>query len=49
VKVIAIKAGFYGGYRAEGDVFNVQDGEKSSWFKPVEDKPAPPTEQKPKK
>lgn len=35
MEVRATKAGFYGSYRNEGDVFEVADGEKASWFVPT--------------
>lgn len=39
MKVIATKNGFYGYYRNEGDVFDVPEGEKATWFEPVEPLP----------
>lgn len=37
MKVQAKAVGFYGGARHRaGDVFEVKDGTKSSWFEPVE-------------
>jgi len=40
MKVIATKMGFYGGARRrEGSVFDVKDGEKAEWFRPVEGRP----------
>lgn len=44
--VIATKPGYFGKLRAVGDKFEVPDGTKGSWFKPVseetgEKKPAP--------
>jgi hypothetical protein len=51
VKVKAITQGFYGGKRFRaGDVFEVSDKAKSSWFDPVTDaKPAPAKATKAKK
>lgn len=35
-KVVATQRGYFGGeIREMGDVFNVPDGAKASWFKPV--------------
>lgn len=36
MKVVAIKRGFYGQIREEGDAFEVEDGLTASWFKPVD-------------
>jgi hypothetical protein len=37
MKVIALKNGQHGGvFRKEGAVFEVKDGEKASWFVPVQ-------------
>lgn len=36
MKVIATAPGFYGSYRNTDDKFEVADGEKASWFVPVE-------------
>lgn len=36
MKVKAIKPGFYGSRRRVGDVFDVKDGARGSWFEPVE-------------
>lgn len=37
MKVRALKQGYYGGSRRrEGEVFDVKDGAKASWFVPVE-------------
>lgn len=36
MKVIATKVGFFGSLREVGDKFEVPDGEKASWFSPVE-------------
>lgn len=35
MKVVAIKRGFYGQIREEGDIFEVEDGLAASWFEPV--------------
>lgn len=32
MKVVAIKRGFYGQIREEGDIFEVEDGLAASWF-----------------
>ena len=42
--VIATAKGFFGQYRNEGDEFEVPEGTKGSWFKPV---PADEPEAKP--
>ena len=34
MKVRAIKPGFYGSRRRVGDVFDVKDGARGSWFEP---------------
>jgi hypothetical protein len=51
MKVQAKAVGFYGGARHRaGDVFEVKDGTKSSWFEPVETaKQAPAKSAKAKK
>ena len=36
MKVMAEKAGYYGGYRMAGDVFEAEDGLTASWFVPLE-------------
>lgn len=37
MKVRALELGFYGGSRRrKGSVFEVEDGEKASWFEPLE-------------
>ena len=36
MKVKATKAGYYGGYRMAGDVFEAEDGLTASWFVPLE-------------
>lgn len=36
MKVEAIKTGFHGKLREPGDVFEVPDGSKATWFTPVE-------------
>ena len=36
MKVKATKAGYCGGYRMAGDVFEVEDGLTASWFVPLE-------------
>lgn len=38
MKVIALKAGYFGKLRQPGDVFDVPEGSKASWFEPVEPK-----------
>jgi len=35
MKVVAIKRGFYGQIREEGDAFEVEDGLIASWFESV--------------
>lgn len=35
MKVVAIKRGFYGQIREEGDAFEVEDGLTASWFESV--------------
>lgn len=42
MRVIATKPGFSDYLRQPGDVFEVPDGSKGSWFKPVEDEPSMP-------
>lgn len=42
MRVIATKPGFSGYLRQPGDEFEVPDGTKGSWFKPVEDEPEKP-------
>lgn len=41
MKVTALENGFYGSYRKEGDIFDVEDGEKATWFAPLEEDPVP--------
>jgi hypothetical protein len=46
MEVIALKQGYFGKLRAPDDKFDVPDGTKASWFRPVEpkakaDKPKP--------
>ena len=36
MQVIATKPGYFGKLRAKGDKFEVPEGEKASWFEPVE-------------
>ena len=36
MKVKATKAGYCGGYRMAGNVFEVEDGLTASWFVPLE-------------
>lgn len=36
MKVKATKAGYCGGYRMAGDVFEAEDGLTASWFVPLE-------------
>jgi hypothetical protein len=38
MKVIATRLGYFGKLREAGDVFEVPDGTKASWFQPVEPK-----------
>ena len=38
MKVIATKPGYHGKLREPGDIFDVADGSKASWFEPVEKK-----------
>lgn len=51
MKVKALENGFFGQYRATGDVFEVPDGSKATWFEPVKDAAADktPTDPNPKK
>lgn len=35
MKVVAIKRGFYGQIREEGDIFEVEDGLTASWFESI--------------
>lgn len=35
MRVIATAIGYFGALRVEGDEFEVPDGTKGSWFKPV--------------
>lgn len=35
MKVTATKQGYFGKLREPGDVFEVPEGEKASWFEPV--------------
>ena len=44
MKVKATKAGYCGGYRMAGDVFEAEDGLTSSWLVPLE-QPEPEAEQ----
>ena len=44
MKVKATKAGYCGGYRMAGDVFEVEDGLTASWFVSLE-QPEPEAEQ----
>ena len=45
MQVVALRQGYFGYLRAAGDVFEVQQGAKASWFVPVqpttEEVPAP--------
>lgn len=36
MKVRALRTGFFGGRRRPGAVFDVPDGERGSWFVPVD-------------
>ena len=51
MKVKATKAGYCGGYRMAGDVFEAEDGLTASWFVPLEqpeaeaEQPEPEAEQ----
>lgn len=36
--------GYHGTLREVGEVFEVAEGEKSSWFEPVPERPVPPVE-----
>ena len=47
MKVKATKAGYYGGYRMAGDVFEVEDGLTASWFVPPEQPEAEQSEAEP--
>lgn len=41
MQVRALQAGFFGGRRRPGDVFEVPEGAKATWFAPVGDVKAP--------
>ena len=47
MKVKATKAGYCGGYRMAGDVFEVEDGLTASWFVPLEPEPEQPEPEQP--
>lgn len=47
MKVIAIKPGYFGKLRTVDDEFEVPEGAKSSWFRPVEQKHNPKGGKKP--
>lgn len=48
--VIATAKGFFGQYRNEGDEFEVPEGTKGSWFKPVDaQEDEAPTVRRPRK
>lgn len=53
VTVVAIARGYFGELRDEGDVFQVPEGAKGSWFRPVTDADvaadAPEEAEKPKR
>ncbi len=36
MRVVAIKAGYFGQLREAGEEFEVPDGTKGSWFQPVQ-------------
>lgn len=36
MRVVALKPGYYGGLRAVGELFEVADDAKASWFAPVD-------------
>jgi len=42
MEVRATKPGYFDRYRAEGDLFEVPDGAKGSWFEPTEAKAKAP-------
>lgn len=42
MRVVALKPGYYGGLRVAGELFDVDDGAKSSWFAPVDVKQEEP-------
>lgn len=44
MKVTARFKGYYGQIREVGEVFDVPEGTKGSWFDPVPASPAPPVE-----
>lgn len=52
MQVRALQAGFFGGRRRAGDVFEVPEGTKGKWFAPVGETKAPaaakPAKQEPK-
>lgn len=37
MKVIATAVGYHGKIRQPGDLFDVAEGSKASWYKPVDD------------
>lgn len=39
MKVTALKSGYFGKLRQPGDVFDVPEGSKATWFEPDEPKP----------
>lgn len=50
MQVRALSIGFFGGRRRPGDVFDVPEGTKATWFAPVGETtaaPAEPVKQKP--
>ena len=48
MQVVALKPGYYGGLRVAGELFDVDDGAKSSWFAPADVKQEEPKQEEPK-
>ena len=49
MEVIALRFGTYGGFRRrEGEVFEVEDNAKSTWFAPLDMVPQKPKKGKPR-
>lgn len=49
MKVIASKQGYHGALRAPGDVFDVPEGQRATWFDPAaaQEEKKPPKREKP--
>jgi hypothetical protein len=48
MKVVALKSGFFGKLRQAGDVFEVPDGTRGSWFRPDPASSPPPPKAEPR-